>query len=85
MALERKHHPGDTVCPTPKKVAYLTKAQAKKTLKKLHNDSERGPRSDLAPYRCCCRMFHIGHKPGTTYKKLKKAGLLTEQQTEQSP
>lgn len=71
--------------PHPAQGRHLFKADAKKALARKPLHAGTGIRSELGVYRCRCGAFHIGHKLGTTYKKLRKAGLLEEQQNEVSP
>jgi hypothetical protein len=47
-----------TKCRRPVKVAYLTKAEAKKFLKRQRGISRKG----MEPYRCECGAWHLGHK-----------------------
>jgi hypothetical protein len=47
-----------TKCRRPDKVAYLTKAEAKKFLKRQRGISRKG----MEPYRCECGAWHLGHK-----------------------
>jgi hypothetical protein len=60
-------------CPTPSKLGFSSKAQAKAGKKKMRGATNL---DDIKPYRCDCGQYHLGHKPGSLAKRLKKQGLL---------
>lgn len=59
-------------CPHPGKARYQTKKLAKTILARHQRCSNRG---DMAAYRCVCGWWHLGHKKGSLYRKLKRAGV----------
>jgi hypothetical protein len=46
-------------CPHPEKQAFVTKARAKTSLKRLRSVKDR---NEFRAYRCPCGYFHLGHK-----------------------
>ena len=48
-------------CPTPEKLAYETRKQAKAAARRVR--SKHGARGRIHAYRCRCGLFHLGTMP----------------------
>lgn len=67
--------PNGENCPNPHKRGWATRKDAKWSVRSTKTKTGR---SDIHAYLCECGVWHVGHKIGTRYKKLKKEGLLDD-------
>lgn len=49
-------------CPTPGKVGYESRSEARRMARELRPRFTRSPEHRLAAYLCACGLFHLGNR-----------------------